>query len=161
MSSKIKDDDDDDDDDVHSVTIEDGETQVREVTEELSQPADPDVNGERELSEDIIPAAPVEEQQLEIEPSVSLADTDDTPGVPVFSDVSIEKEENEEDPLPPPASEDNDGPLPTSEEPTSPSISVQSEVSPPADDTHPLLKIVADKSNKEASSAILNTVCGQ
>ena len=155
MSSKIK----DDDDDIHSATIEEGETQVQEVTEEQPQSGDSDVNGEP--SEDIIPAAPVEKQRLEIEPSVSLSDTDDTPGVPVPSDVGIEKEENEEDPLPPPASEDNDGPLSTSEEPTSPSIPVQPEASPPADDTHQLLKIVADKSNKEASSAILNTVCRQ
>ena len=150
MSNEIK---DDDDDEVHSAKIEEGEDQVPVITEEQPPSVDTDVNGKQ--TEVAIPAATADEQ-LEVEPSISLSNTDDTPVVPLVSDVSLEKEE---DPLPAPASEDNDLPLSPSEESTSPSTPVQSEVPPPADDTHQLLKIVADKSNKEASSAILNTVC--
>jgi len=87
-------------------------------------------NQEDEQSEEIIRKLSMNEEEAEEEnePPLSAPNGRETPSATSFSDAIIEKP----DELPPSVSEEND--------------------------TYELLQIISDKSNKEASSVILNTV---
>ena len=78
--------------------------------------------------EEIIKNVPVDEQQQENEPELCTPNGRETPSATSFSDVIIEKHDESDE-------------------------NVAS-----SETTHQLLQIIADKSNKEAISAILNTV---
>jgi hypothetical protein len=101
--------------------------------------------------------------------SLSIDNDSDIPSEIPSTDVVIEEEE--EAPTAIITSEEISLAVPTSDEDTNTPVDTipieensttvdtdQSESSNQSDDTHKLLKIIADKSNKEASSTILNTV---
>jgi hypothetical protein len=124
--------------------------QSEEIDQENQPPASLEVPSENEQSEEITKETSVENKE-----EIELPNDYESPSVASFSDVIIEKEE---DPSPSPVSEENSSALPPSEEIKTLLDTVPSESLTRSDDTHELLQIIADKSNKEASSTILNTV---
>ena len=86
-------------------------------------------NRDDEQSEEIIKRISLDDQE-ENEPSLATPNGRETPSATSFSDVIIEKQDEQPEP-----------------ETTSTSIN-----------THQLLETIAEKSNKDANSAILNTV---
>ena len=130
------------------------------------------------------PPTPVDHEQISAE--ISGEDNHDTPlpipttdnpEIPLetsMTDITLEEKEEDSTPiivssndipvtLPTTSDEDNNNnqtPVDTVEpkEETIPADTVHSQSSNQPDDTPPLLRTIADKSNKEASSTILNTV---
>lgn len=130
------------------------EVKVEENLVEREQQEDDDDDNDDEESQ-----ATTSNHDVEIEPSVLTDDIkNEAPSIPIPPpDVIIEKED---EPLSAPASEENVEEKPTAEEITLTPISAQSEEQLQVTNSHqhPLLQSITDKSNREASSIILNTV---
>lgn len=141
MSSEIK-----DDEDVHS------EEEINQDNDEQLQEIDqPPLSSENNQTEEITKEISSDDQQ-EIEPPLSTLNDQE------ISSTEVIIEEEEEDPTSAIISEENSLALPASEEDNTPVDTIPSESSTQSDDTHKLLQMIVDKSNKEASSTILNTV---
>ena len=154
MSNEIK-----DDDDIHTeVNHHEHDEEKQEIVEvQEPLPTLETTTDENPIQEDIISSTSNNDQEeIEPSPSVSTDNTDEAPSIPIpLADVIIEKED---EPLSAPASDDNIETHSPAEETLTPVISVQSEETSRGNDTHQLLQLIANKSNREASSAILNTV---
>jgi hypothetical protein len=148
MSNEIK-----DNEDIHS------NKEINDVKDQQS----PSENGHAE--------EPSTDDKKETETSLSTSIDHEIPLETPFTDVIIEEEEDrtsednslalpqsEENSSALPISEENSSALPVSEEDNTPVDIAQSESINQSDNTNKLLRTIADKSNKEASSAILNTV---
>jgi len=141
--------------------------EIKQEYDEQSQEIDqPSPSTDNEQTEE---TSTNEKQETQL--PLSIDNDSDVPSEIPFTDVVIEKKDDEEAPIPIIASEEISLALPTSdedshtpadtipiEENNTPADTDQSESSNQSDETHKLLKIIADKSNKEASSTILNTV---
>ena len=126
------------------------EEKIEKISVDEKQETEPPTENEQ-LEEKIS----VDEKQ-ETEPPVLTSNEHEIPLEPPSTDVIIEKKE--EEPISAIITEENISTLPGSQEDNTPVNTVQSELTSRTDDTHQFLQIIADKSNKEASAAILNTV---
>ena len=138
MSNEIK-----DNDDVPSERINE--------EEEEEQPSSTEINAEHET----VPAISSDARE-EPDLAVSTSDSNELAPPVEVSDITSEIEDHpatlsnvEETTATPVAAED---------EPSPAIIPVQSEPLSPADNAHHLLQLIGEKSNREASSAIFNTV---
>ena len=151
MSTEIK---DNEDITSNKEVNQDNHEQSQEI-EQLEEKQETEPPSETEQLEEKIEEISIAEKQ-ETEPSVLTSNEHEIPLDPSSTDVIIEKKE--EEPIPSIITEENISTLPASEEDNTPVNTVQSESTSRSDDTHQFLQIIADKSNKEASAAILNTV---
>ena len=144
MSNEIK-----DNDDVPSERInEEGE-------EKEQRDSSTEINVEHEPVEETIPAISSDARE-EPELAGSISDSNElTPAVDVSDIIS----ETEDHPAPLPTAEETTSmPVVSEDEPSPAIIPVQAEPLIPAGDGHHLLQLIGEKSNKDASSAIFNTV---
>lgn len=102
-------------------------SEIKEEDEDVQ--SEHDENQDDEQSAEIIKKISLDDQE-ENEPALSTPNGRETPSAASFSDVIIEKQDEESEP----------------------------EAITTANNTHQLLQIIAEKSNKDANSAILNTV---
>jgi hypothetical protein len=158
MSNEIK-----DNEDIHS------NKEISTVTDQTS----PSENGH---AEEIVEEPSTDDKQ-DTETPLSTSIDHEIPLETPFTDVIIEEDEeedrtsaaaseensfalpqSEENSSALPVSEENSSTLPVSEKDNTPVDTAQSESINQSDNTNKLLRTIADKSNKEASSVILNTV---
>ena len=170
MSNEIK-----ENEDIHSekeINQDNGE-QSQEIDQPLSLPELENEQTEETPANDTQPSSlpePENEQTEETpandaQPSLSIDNDSDIPSEKPSTDVVIDEEEV---PTGIVASEDIPLEIPTSEDDTNAPVdtipiednntAVETDQSESSDDTPKLLKIIIDKSNKEANSTILNTV---
>ncbi|CAF2822016.1 unnamed protein product [Rotaria sp. Silwood2] len=154
MSTEIK-----DNNDVHS--NDEVNQDNNDVSQEINQPP----SSENEQEEKIIQESSVDDKQ-EIEPPLLTSNNNEFPSETPSIDVSNEKDDDstaatisEENSSALPISEENSLVLPVYEQDNNTiDDTVQSESLSQHDNTHQLLQTIADKSNKEASLTILNTL---
>jgi len=130
----------------------------KEINNVNDQPS-PSENGH---AEEIVEEPSTDDKQ-DTETPLSASIDHEIPLETPFTDVIIEEEEeedrtSEDNSSALPQSEENSSALPVSEEDNTPVDTAQSQSINQSDNTNKLLRTIADKSNKEASSAILNTV---
>jgi hypothetical protein len=105
----------------------------------------------------VISSASIDNKHDDTESADILPTNDDTPAVTVHADVN---EEKETEPVSLSSSEKHVLVASTVQQSAIPIVRVQSDESSsiPVDDSHRLLHIIANKSNRDASTTILNTV---
>ncbi|CAF5125311.1 unnamed protein product, partial [Rotaria magnacalcarata] len=136
--------------DIHS--NEEVQQDNNEIPQEIDQPLHSFENEQKIESS-------INDKQLETQSSpLSTCDNEDNPLKIPSTDVNNEEDAEGENSTAATVSEENSSALPLSEDDNTTSDTVQLESLNQSDDTHQLLQTIADKSNKEASLTILNTL---
>lgn len=145
MSDEIK-----DNEDIHA------DKEINHDNDKQSSEIDQPLPSENGHAEDIVKEPSTEDKQ-ESESSFSTPIEQEISLEPPYTDIIIENDEKEEESTSAAVTTSEDTSLVSKESHTPVNI-VRTKSINQSDDTDELLQTIADKSNKEASSAILNTV---